>query len=268
MDYSRGGSYGSSQTGGGYGGGSDYSRGGQGQTGGGYGTGSTSSGGYGGGTDYSRGGQGGGGYAGGGYTGGGTYGGGTGSYGGGYTSGSYSRGSEWGQQGPYSGRGPQGYQRSNERIKEDVCEILTRHGEVDASNVQVRVENGEITLEGTVNSRREKRLAEDVVEDLPGVREVHNRLRVENKEGGGGLLGWLTGGSSQGESDRDRPGQQGQQAGSTGTSGTSGSLSTSGSTGASGATSGASAAGTGSTGSTGTTGTSGTTGASKTGENR
>ncbi len=82
--------------------------------------------------------------------------------------------------------------------------MLTRHGDIDATNIQVRVENGEVTLEGTVNSRREKRMAEDAVEDLHGVREVHNRLRVETREGEhrGGFLGWLTGENKDKDSDR------------------------------------------------------------------
>jgi osmotically-inducible protein OsmY len=112
---------------------------------------------------------------------------------GGYSQGSYGQGgygnynrSEEGNQGPHTGRGPQGYQRSSERIQEEVCEALTRHGQVDASGVTVRVENGEVTLEGTVNSRREKRLAEEAVEHLSGVKDVHNQLRVSQQQGNGG----------------------------------------------------------------------------------
>jgi len=45
----------------------------------------------------------------------------------------------------------------------------------------VQVQNGEATLTGTVNSRHEKRMAEDVVEDISGVRHVENRLRVADK---------------------------------------------------------------------------------------
>jgi len=52
----------------------------------------------------------------------------------------------WRMPGPYVGRGPRGYQRSDERIREDVCDRLTAHGMVDASDVDVRTENGEITL--------------------------------------------------------------------------------------------------------------------------
>ena len=86
--------------------------------------------------------------------------------------------SRWGQ---YSGRGPQGYQRSDQRIEEDVNEHLTHHGGVDASNIQVTVKDGEVTLSGSVNSRFEKRVAEDVAEACSGVKEVHNQLRVQQQ---------------------------------------------------------------------------------------
>ena len=75
------------------------------------------------------------------------------------------------------GRGPKGYQRSDTRINEDVCDRLT-YSDVDASDVEVRVSSGEVTLSGTVMTRWDKRQAEDLVENVAGVREVHNNLRV------------------------------------------------------------------------------------------
>ena len=78
----------------------------------------------------------------------------------------------------YSGRGPRDYQRSDERIREDANDALTRDPEIDASDVQVSVTNGEITLKGEVEDRRAKRRAEDCVEQLPGVRDVHNELHA------------------------------------------------------------------------------------------
>lgn len=89
---------------------------------------------------------------------------------------SFSRGR--GGAGPHAGRGPRGYQRSDERIREDVCDALCEHGYVDASDIEVTVLNGEVTLIGIVRERPEKRLAEDAVEQVSGVREVHNQLRV------------------------------------------------------------------------------------------
>jgi BON domain len=87
--------------------------------------------------------------------------------------------------GPHSGRGPQGYQRSDARIEEDVCEHLTHHGMLDATGIQVRVENGEVTLTGTVESRQAKRLAEDILDSISGVRDIHNQLRVQRDQGQG-----------------------------------------------------------------------------------
>jgi hypothetical protein len=86
----------------------------------------------------------------------------------------------WRVPGPHVGRGPKGYQRSEERIREEVNDRLTAHGLVDATDVEVRVQNGEITLTGFVDSREAKRAAEDCAEDVSGVREVHNHLRIRS----------------------------------------------------------------------------------------
>jgi len=80
--------------------------------------------------------------------------------------------------GPFSGRGPQQYQRSDDRIADEVNDRLTRHGLIDASRIQVSVMNGEVTLTGTVNDRQAKYAAEDTAESVMGVKEVHNQLRV------------------------------------------------------------------------------------------
>jgi hypothetical protein len=92
----------------------------------------------------------------------------------------YARGRH--ETGPHAGRGPEGYQRSNERIIEDVNENLTHHGRIDARRIQVTAEDGEVTLEGSVDSRRAKRMAEYAAEAVRGVRDVHNRLRIEQEE--------------------------------------------------------------------------------------
>jgi hypothetical protein len=91
--------------------------------------------------------------------------------------------------GPFVGRGPRGYRRSDERIKEDVCECLAQHGMIDARNIDVTVENGEVTLRGSVEDRQMKRRAEDAVESVSGVRDVHNEIRVSQDEQPGQLRG-------------------------------------------------------------------------------
>jgi osmotically-inducible protein OsmY len=85
---------------------------------------------------------------------------------------------EWRRPGPFTGYGPRGYQRSDERIREDVCDVLCGHGFIDASEIEVAVLNGEVTLTGVVRERPQKRMAEDAAEQVSGVREVHNQLRV------------------------------------------------------------------------------------------
>lgn len=74
------------------------------------------------------------------------------------------------------GKGPKGYTRSDERIMEDVCEVLTRSYDVDATNIEVDVKGGCVYLKGEVDTREMKSLAEDCVENISGVVDVQNRL--------------------------------------------------------------------------------------------
>jgi hypothetical protein len=94
-----------------------------------------------------------------------------------------SEGGRWGgeRQGQHSGKGPKGYQRSDERIREDVSEALSQHGDVDASEIEVEVRNGEVTLSGTVSEREAKRFAEEAAENCAGVKDVQNRIRVQQQ---------------------------------------------------------------------------------------
>jgi len=76
------------------------------------------------------------------------------------------------------GRGPKGYRRSDQRIIEDICDRLADDPYIDASEMEVAVKDGEVTLSGMVHSRHEKRGAEDLIESVSGVKDVHNHLRV------------------------------------------------------------------------------------------
>ena len=60
-----------------------------------------------------------------------------------------------------------------------MCDVLLDAGHVDASQLEVSVQDGEVTLEGNVSDRRMKRDAEDLAETVPGVQQVHNRLRID-----------------------------------------------------------------------------------------
>jgi osmotically-inducible protein OsmY len=89
----------------------------------------------------------------------------------------------------YRGRGPKGYTRSDDRIREDVSDRLTDDWRVDASEIDVSVSGGEVTLSGTVNSRDAKRRAEDLAENVSGVKHVQNNIRVSQASWAGGSSG-------------------------------------------------------------------------------
>jgi hypothetical protein len=80
-------------------------------------------------------------------------------------------------------RGPKGYKRSDDRVSDEVCERIARSG-VDAENVEVKVQAGEVTLTGTVRNRQEKWRLEELAEDVFGVQDVHNNLRVSREQQG------------------------------------------------------------------------------------
>ncbi|KYF89570.1 hypothetical protein BE17_25775 [Sorangium cellulosum] len=81
------------------------------------------------------------------------------------------------QRGPRASRGPKGYTRSDERIREDICERIIETG-LDASDVEVAVEGGEVRLAGTVRSREDKHRIEALADEVRGVRGMENRLRA------------------------------------------------------------------------------------------
>jgi hypothetical protein len=78
----------------------------------------------------------------------------------------------------FVGKGPRGYRRPDDRIREEISDALTRHPNIDASNIDVKVDNGDVTLSGTVEGRIQKRWAEAVAEWIEGVKDVHNVIKV------------------------------------------------------------------------------------------
>lgn len=78
----------------------------------------------------------------------------------------------------YAGVGPKNYHRSDERIYEEICEILTLDPDIDASEIGVEVKDGEVTLRGSVETKTLRGYAEDAVERVFGVKGVHNFIEV------------------------------------------------------------------------------------------
>lgn len=122
-----------------------------------------------------------------------------------------------GYRGPsHRGKGPKGYARSAERIRDEVCERLTEDDMVDASEISISCrEGGVLVLEGTVDSMRAKHRAEMIADRCNGVREVDSRLKVLRPERQGADAmqsgAGMTGGSESGAAGRQEQGQQGSR---------------------------------------------------------
>lgn len=94
---------------------------------------------------------------------------------------------DWSRPGPHTGKGPRDYTRSDERLFEEVCDRMAQDGQLDASDIDVEVANGEVTLMGSVANRQAKRRAEDIADAVHGVRDVHNLLHLQQ----GSPLHWI-----------------------------------------------------------------------------
>lgn len=115
---------------------------------------------------------------------------------GGYSQGGYrdqEQGSYQSQGQSYRGRGPKNYTRSDERIREDLSEKLSNHHYIDASDVNVEVKNGVVTLTGSVEQRHLKHEIEDMAENCSGVKDVENRLSVSARNQSGNKSGQQAG---------------------------------------------------------------------------
>ena len=95
--------------------------------------------------------------------------------------GGWNQGRDRGMEGSFTGRGPRSYKRSDNRIEEDINERLTQHSMIDASDIEVTVQNGEVILRGHVDHREAKRLAEDIAESVFGVKDINNQIKVRQR---------------------------------------------------------------------------------------
>lgn len=79
------------------------------------------------------------------------------------------------------GKGPKGWTRSDEAILDELHRVLTLNLKLDASDIEVHVDEGIVILNGWVNSRQEKQLAEDISEGILGVVSVENKIHLRNR---------------------------------------------------------------------------------------
>jgi len=62
--------------------------------------------------------------------------------------------------------------------KEIIQRALKNHVAIDTASITVEVSRNEVTLEGAVDSRYQKELAEKITWKAPGVRDIKNNLKV------------------------------------------------------------------------------------------
>lgn len=74
----------------------------------------------------------------------------------------------------------EGYQRSDDRLREDISERLMQARYIDSSDVTVAVSGAKVVLEGTVPERRMKHAIEDLADACPGVQDIENKIRVRS----------------------------------------------------------------------------------------
>jgi osmotically-inducible protein OsmY len=66
----------------------------------------------------------------------------------------------------------------DERICKKVTDRMVDDTDLDASDIEVGVDDGSVTLSGSVDSLWDKRRAEDIAKSVYGVRGVNNKLRA------------------------------------------------------------------------------------------
>src|SRR5690606_41663096 len=91
------------------------------------------------------------------------------------------------------------YQRSDERILDEVCHHLREDPSIDASEIEVTCEQGIVTLRGSVDNRARKYHVENLVADVHGVKDINNELTI--------AAGWV-GGASGLSAEPERDGYQ------------------------------------------------------------
>ena len=74
--------------------------------------------------------------------------------------------------------GPRPRRKTDDSLAREIHEILVTDPELDATEIEVVVEGGAVTLSGEVEHPDAKLLAEELTESIAGVRLVHNRLVV------------------------------------------------------------------------------------------
>lgn len=72
--------------------------------------------------------------------------------------------------------------KSGNPIRDEICARLADYPGIDASEIDVEVVDGAVTLSGIVNSSLQKQIALDIALACEGVTDVRNQLQVTDRE--------------------------------------------------------------------------------------
>lgn len=97
------------------------------------------------------------------------------------------------------GNAPKGYERPDDRIKEDVCEAFMDAG-IDGSEIEVNVAGGIVTMSGNVPNRDDRYHIEQLACEVSGVKDIENNIRVSQSKQGDttGIAGAVNRGAGSG----------------------------------------------------------------------
>lgn len=81
----------------------------------------------------------------------------------------------------FKGRGPRNYRPSDDRIGERLCEVLTDHPEIDASDLTLEVECGIVKLQGSLSDEVMKDRVLAAIQNTHGVVGVVDQIQISDQ---------------------------------------------------------------------------------------
>lgn len=87
----------------------------------------------------------------------------------------------WPHREHHAGIPPKKYQRSDESIMDHIADVLTYSPDVDATEVTIAVKDGNVILSGTVPERGMIYLVDELLDEVHGIKDFDNHLKVAKK---------------------------------------------------------------------------------------
>lgn len=79
----------------------------------------------------------------------------------------------------HRGHGPRDWRKSDDRLREEVCEALAADATLDARDLNVGADDTDIVLSGVAPCVEARARAEEIAARVVGVRAVHNFVGIK-----------------------------------------------------------------------------------------